>query len=410
MTTRRFISCLLAAAVAICLAGRDAGAKDAHDKAKAKTAPGKSKTHLLVKPKKAKDIDAIAAAAGATVSGSVGDTDYYRVKVGTASTAETTYTVLAANILVDDVSYDDGVDFPEGGGSTIPLFGDDPTSCVSTQTAMTRINAAAARARATGSGVVVAVIDTGIDSTHSLVSGHVSGDGWDFVDGDSNPADVGNGIDDNLDGDVDEGVGHGTFVASIILAIAPDATILPLRALNSDAFGTASGVACAIAYAVQHGAKVVNLSLGTTYNNPAIAAAVTNARSSGVVLTGAAGNDGVSSLDYPAAQGQALGATAVDNADVRAAFSQYGSTADLSAPGVSVIGAFPGAPSGTARWSGTSFSTAMVSGGAALLRQQHPTWTPQDVENRLRNTAVNVSSSNPGTIVGSRLDLDAATQ
>ncbi len=410
MVLRRFAMMALVAAFGSCWAGRDAGAKDAHDKTKAKAAAAKSKTHVLVKPKRAKDIDAIATAAGATVSAAVGDTEYYTLKVGTASTAETTYTVLAADVLVDDVAYDDGVDFPEGGGSTIPLFGDDPTCSISTQAAMTRINAASAHARTTGSGVLVAVIDTGIDATHALLSGHLSTDGWDFVDGDSDPADVGNGVDENGDGDVDEGVGHGTFVASLVLAVAPDATILPLRALNSDAFGTASGVAAAIAYAVEHGAKVINLSLGTTGNNPAIAYAVTNARSSGAVVTGAAGNDGLSSLDYPAAQSQVLGTTAVDGSDVRAAFSQYGSTADLCAPGVEVIGAFPGAPSGTARWSGTSFSTAMVSGGAALLRQQHPAWSVLEIENRLRNTAAIVCSANPGTIVGGRLDLDAATR
>jgi subtilisin family serine protease len=103
---------------------------------------------------------------------------------------------------------------------------------------------------------------------------------------------------------------------------------------------------------------------------------------------------------------------ATDPGDVRADFASYGSAVDLCAPGVDLHGAYPEDP-GTAIWSGSSFSAALVSGAFALLREQHPTWSVSTLVDHVLDTSASISGANPnmsGKLGEGRLDLDAATE
>lgn len=268
---------------------------------------------------------------------------------------------------------------PEGSQSDAPAVGSDyGRSDVETQTAMALIRAPAAHAVATGTGVVVAVLDGGFDAGHEFLAGRLL-PGRDFVDGDDDPSEEANGLDDDGDGLVDEGYGHGTFVASVVLAAAPDARVLPVRVLDSDGRGLASKIAAAILWSVDGGhADVLNLSFGTLGGNRTIASAVRYALASGVTVVAATGNDGSATVvRVPAAIGGVLSVSALDLAGTRAAFANAGPGTTIAAPGADVIGAFPLARYAT--WSGTSFAAAFASGGAALLLQHTPGWSPQQV-------------------------------
>lgn len=247
---------------------------------------------------------------------------------------------------------------------------------------------------ATGAGVVVAVVDSGVDATHPQLSGAV-GAGLDLLD---------TGGDGRTDC-----VGHGTAVASIIAArplpgtpfhgVAPGAIILPVRVSErvDGPDGAAPGaaarsapvaaVAGALRQAVDRGAGVVNLSLTTEHDDPALRDAVRYARSRDVVLVAAAGNRYAAGnpRPYPAAYEGVLGVGAVLPDGTRAPQSQTGDHVDLVAPGAEVTAAARGA--GHRRHTGTSFAAAYVAGAAALVRQYHPALTATQVAARLLATA-----------------------
>ncbi|MGH2534220.1 MAG: S8 family serine peptidase [Thermomicrobiales bacterium] len=263
---------------------------------------------------------------------------------------------------------------------------------------------------ARGDGVVVAVIDTGIDAAHPVFAGRVLATGWNVFEQNGNVADVGNGIDDDGDGFVDEMVGHGTHVAGTIVLTAPGASILPVKALDSDGGGDAFFLAAAIYYAIDHGARVINLSLGSTHDAIVTEEAVADAAGRGIIVTAAAGNlNRFEPEEYPASGGVALGVAATDAQDLKSAFSNFHPALAVSAPGTGIASTVPGG--GYATWSGTSMATPFVSGAAALLLSQNPGWSAAEVNAQLQATAVDVDGANPsfvGLLGAGRLDVVAA--
>jgi len=237
----------------------------------------------------------------------------------------------------------------------------------------------AAHAQASGQGTVVAVLDTGIDTSHPLLAGNIAPGGFNFIAGNDDVVDLVNG--------------HGTFVAGLVHLVAPDAQLLPVVVLDSDGIGNAWSLTKGMFHAIDAGVQVINLSLGSTYKSEAVGDAVEAAKLAGITVVAAGGNWGLGESEreeFPAASSNGLGVASVDDLDVRAAFSNYNSNNYnskfvISAPGTSIPDA--GGPDGFdpdrtiysvlpgdvyGIWEGTSFSTAFVSGAAALLRAQHP--------------------------------------
>ncbi|WP_341718588.1 type VII secretion-associated serine protease mycosin [Micromonospora sp. FIMYZ51] len=239
---------------------------------------------------------------------------------------------------------------------------------------------------ATGAGVTVAVVDSGVDRRHPQLAGRVL-TGTDLLDP---------GGDGTLDC-----VGHGTGVASIIAAVprdgiafrglAPDARILPVRVSEQQVVdGRGSGrtvgpddLAQAIRWAVENGADVLNLSVVLYADHPAVRAAVADAVARDVVVVAAAGNlhGNGDPRPYPAAYDGVLGVGAVGADGMRAAFSQAGSYLDLVAPGTDVLIAAPGR--GHHQAEGTSYAAPFVAATAALLRQYRPELTATEVAARI---------------------------
>lgn len=230
------------------------------------------------------------------------------------------------------------------------------------------------------SEVVVAVLDTGVDIHHPALAGRVL-PGYNAIDGSD---------------DVADSQGHGTHVAGIIAAdgdgpmkgVARNAKILPVKVLGStnDPNGT---IAKGIRYAVDQGAQVINMSFfirQSEKNYDAVMEALDYAHAKGVVLVKSAGNTGKEGLTDPANHPHviAVGALKVNtkkqSAD-RASFSSYGDRLDVAAPGDKVLSLKPGG--GYVSMSGTSMAAPHVVGLVALLRAQHPDWTPDQVRAHL---------------------------
>ena len=253
------------------------------------------------------------------------------------------------------------------------------------QPAIAAIGLSSAHDVALGRGVIVAIIDTGIDPRHPLLRNAYMG-GIDFVDHDSDPSEGANGIDDDGDGNIDEAFGHGTHIAGIVHMVAPEAKLLSVRVLDSDGRGDLQAVSAGVRWAVARGAKVINLSLGSLGRADALQKALEEAEAAGVIVIASAGNWGAETpVEFPARSEHVAAIAAVDANAVPATFSSYGHIVALAAPGVAVRSTYPG--NRYRLWSGTSMATPFVSGTVALLCEIHPTWTLTQVLDRIGDTA-----------------------
>lgn len=248
------------------------------------------------------------------------------------------------------------------------------------QPAWEQISLASAHTRSVGAGIVVAVVDTGVDAAHPALNGRVL-PGFNTLNDTTMTADPAPAPDLNGDGAPDANLmgGHGTHVAAAIAWVAPQAQIMPIVALNADGRTDLFHAAHGIFAAVDGGADVINCSFGTTYVSDTLADAVATAAAEGIPVIAAAGNvtqtataiDGVTP-EFPAAAPTAIGVAAVAaDGNVSSVSKLYGVLA-LSAPGEAIQSAVPGGQ--YAAWTGTSMAAPLVSGTTALLLALHPEW------------------------------------
>lgn len=221
-----------------------------------------------------------------------------------------------------------------------------------------------------GQGVLVAVLDTGIDTRHPAFAGHLNTAlGWDYIGNDADPS------EENWAGagNFSPSFGHGTAVSGVILQVAPNATVVPYRVLSPNGSGKLSNIILAVNDAVSKGAKIINMSLGTVRASVALNDAVGSAIRSGAMVVASSGNSGDENVTYPARSspdvqgslgGGLISVGSVNLSDKKSDFSTYGSSIDVLAPGEAVATAFPGAQRTNA--TGTSFAAPMVSGAVAL--------------------------------------------
>ena len=226
------------------------------------------------------------------------------------------------------------------------------------------------------SGLIIAVLDTGVDGSHpDLASKMIPG--WNVYDNNSNTSDV---------------YGHGTAVAGTFAALSDNLTgvssviwnclIMPLRISDPSGWATSTAVAKALTYAADHGARVANISYAFSTDSTAKTAAQ-YFQSKGGVVTMSAGNDGavLASPDNP----YVLTVSATTSSDLKASWSTTGNLIDLSAPGVGIYATNRGGGYGS--WSGTSFSAPIVAGVAALVISANPNLSPSQVQTILKTSA-----------------------
>ncbi|MCK6481904.1 MAG: S8 family serine peptidase [Planctomycetes bacterium] len=351
---------------------------------------------VMVRLREGADEDEFEQNHGGETEGELLDLEWFEVTVPEGMEAEEFLESLG---LDDDVIEKEPVllsESPEGEQSNVAFTASDATKTdVNTQDGFALAGVLQAQALASGSGIKVAIVDSGLlPGGHPDLAGKVLA-GWDFVDGDADPVDAADGVDNDLDGLTDEGVGHGTFIAGIVAAVAPEARILPVRVLDSDARGSSLRVAKGIVWAVEAGARIINLSIGVRRKSGVIQDALQVARDRGVLVVVSAGNAGMNgTLAFPGGLSDVVTVTAVDGNGVRPSFANVSSKVDLAAPGVDVLAPFGG--SGYARWSGTSFAAPFASAGAALVLSRAPAMDATDAGKVLVDTAVPVDAVNPG--------------
>lgn len=238
-----------------------------------------------------------------------------------------------------------------------------------------------------GSGVRVAILDTGIDPNHAdlRVRGGVNtigGSDW---------------VDRN---------GHGTHVAGTVAALqnsigvvgmAPHADLYAVKVMGDNGSGTLSSLIAGLDWSVNNGMHIVNMSLSTSSDSVALRSAVDRANAAGVLLVAAAGNNGDSSgtgdvIRYPARYESVIAVAATDQNNRRASFSATGAALELSAPGVGIVSTIHG--NRYSSFNGTSMAAPHVAGAAALIWAANPSMKNTDVRRALREGAVNIGIRN----------------
>ena len=272
------------------------------------------------------------------------------------------------------------------------------------------INAPRAWSTTTGSSnVLIAVIDSGLDVSHPDIAGRVvlpEPLGW---SGAPYPSDT-------------DKYTHGTHVAGIAAAagnngvgmagVAWGVKVMPIRVFDypgSPDDGQDSMIAQAIVFAVDHGAQIINMSLGGGDYSQIEADACAYAWRKGAFVVAAAGNNGRDEAFYPASYDYTVGVAATDRKGVRAGFSNYGSLVDLAAPGVSIYSLLPVANGSYGYKNGTSMATPYVAGVAALLKSIHPDYSPDQILTILKTTATDLGAAGRDDFFGAgQIDADAA--
>lgn len=309
-------------------------------------------------------------------------------------------------------------------GSTVPAaYAAQPTWSI--------LGLASAQSMATGNAVV-AVIDTGVDAKHPLlrsvlVSGYdftrnVAGMATDMLDLPQSTAAILEqstaaileqrqvfvlnqstaAILEQSTAAILEGVppafGHGTMVAGLIHYVAPTARIMPLKAFHADGSSELSDILRAIYYAVDNGARVINMSFSTPTASGELSHAAAYAAKRKVICVAAAGNEDQVVKMFPSADSKVIGVGSVTNADRRSVFSNYGGTSNvrIATPGETLVTSYPAGH--YAAVSGTSFSTGLTSGAVALMLQVAPGMSLSDVIDDIGTDAVPVSGFEDGRI------------
>lgn len=233
-----------------------------------------------------------------------------------------------------------------------------------------------------GTNIKVAVLDTGVDTSHSDLN--LAG-GYNFIDNNSNYN------DDN---------GHGTHVAGIIAAldnqfgvvgVAPKADLFALKFLDQNGEGTTADLAKAIDWSIENKMDILNMSFGYSGYDPVINELIRIAYQNGILIVGAAGNEGINSISYPANLSSVIAVGAINEQKEKAPFSNYGNQLEVVAPGVNIYSTYKN--NSYAYLDGTSMASAYVSGYLALLKEKYPNKSNDDLRTLLHKNVLDLGVS-----------------
>ena len=250
-----------------------------------------------------------------------------------------------------------------------------------------------------GDGVTVAVIDSGL-------YGAADGESHEDID----PAKVVSPYNAISGGtNVSDDHGHGTFVAGMIIAninnsagiagIMPNVKLMPIKVSTKDRDASISDVIKAIEYAVDNGADIINMSLGTNDFSEALKTACDNAVEKGVIIVAAAGNDGSSKPCYPAAYDSVIGVGSLTSDNLLAATSQYGESVYVTAPGAGVVSTY-NVSNGYKRSSGTSFASPEAAALAAMAKSIDGTMNQDSFKKLLQDTCTDLGETGHDSLYG----------
>jgi len=273
------------------------------------------------------------------------------------------------------------------------------------QWALAKIKAESAWKVATGSNVTIAVIDSGVDLDHPELAARVV-EGYDFVSDDS---------------EADDDYGHGTLVAGVaaaaanndvgIAGLAWNARIMPVKVLDGQGQGVSSNLTCALYWAADRGADIINISIISFGPSFGMQSAINYAANEGALIFSAAGNlfEEGNPVTYPAAHDNVIAVAATDKDDAHAWFSSAGAFVDIAAPGVGIYSPFPPTHDEYRSVYGTSLATPHGAGLAALVLSAVPSLSSEEVETVIKRSAVDLGDTGKDDKFGhGRIDASAA--
>jgi subtilisin family serine protease len=319
---------------------------------------------VVIDPSTPQALEDLCKAKGAAILGECEGTDYCLVEVPKGTKLEDFLKDLEDEPCVEDAQPDEDVRFPEGDGTTVPAFVDEDLSGIRAQVAVDRIGGRAAQARGRlGVGAVVAVVDTGIDFTHRSSPA-----------ASCRPATTSSTATTTRPTSATAATtprrprGRGRRPRHVRREPDPGGRagrrIMPIRALDGDAMGTA---AASPRDRVGRGGRRHRHQLQRRAQPRPAPHPPGHPVRRGPQHPGHRRREPRGRVDFPAAHPSVVAVASLDLDDVRSPFSAFGPEVDLAAPGEDLLGAHPSSPSGVARWSGTSFASALVSGAFAVV-------------------------------------------
>jgi hypothetical protein len=343
---------------------------------------------LVCKMQPGSDIEVINMTYGTTIKNQLQETHCYLLRVQSGTDAESLAVVINAR---PDVIYcrpNFYLAAPEPYQRSQPFLDLNAVGDFELQMAAVTLDLAAVQEITVGTDEKIAVIDGGVDFYFPLFdtgSAEVLS-GWDYVDDDAVAFDEPGGACS----------GHGTFVAGVLRLVAPEATIISYRVLDTTGEGDGYNIAAAVLQAISDSCCAINLSLGMVGDNDALDDALQFARENDVVVVAAAGNDSSGNnltFPFPASRMNSIAVAALDSMNLKADFSNYGEKVDICAPGTGIYAPYTEDLYGW--WDGTSFSTPFITGLVALMHSINPELDWVDFHNIIRQTATDVDSLNP---------------
>ena len=250
----------------------------------------------------------------------------------------------------------------------------------------------------------VGIVDTGISNNQpSILSNVVAGSS--FVSSSQTIDDSPNNLDSNFNGVLDEGAGHGTMVAGIILQLAPNTPLVIAKSADSDGNGDSWSVLQGIVFCVESETKVINVSLGSRQQLAGFAGFLDWVEQAGAVIVSPIGNNAENKSLYPAGYSNVVCVVGLMPDNTKATFSNWNFVAMVAAPASGVLSAWY--DGGSAVWSGTSMAAPVVSGCLAAALAENPDRSPEEIRNAIRISGRDIDPINPSYTgqIGKLLDF-----
>lgn len=277
-------------------------------------------------------------------------------------------------------------------GGSIPVVWSNDNSYSENSAMLSQIGWYGGKLGRTFRPVKVAILDTGLSPFQPTLWKNVVAS-KNFMDDSTQPYDLPTYIDSNGNGELNDGTGHGSMVAGLVVTMDPKASLIIGRVADSDGNATVWSLISGIAYSVAQGAELINISLGSQTDIPALSDVLDWADEHNVSIVAPAGNTNLNRLTYPAQISKCISIAGVDATDHKSLFSNYSSRVDLSAPSTGVKSAWW--DGSMAVWSGTSFAAPLVTGAISSALHLRPALTSDVLRNRANNGGINIDNLNP---------------
>lgn len=274
-------------------------------------------------------------------------------------------------------------------GSSLGVVGDRFALVQKNVNILNQVGWSSSLATSDGRTVRLAILDTGISRRQTALWAKVDAT-FDAFGGNGDDAPM--GADSNGNGIKDEGIGHGTMVAGIVDQVAPKVRLVVAKVADGDGRSSAWNIVEGLAFAANQGAEIANVSLGSAEAVAAFNDAAEWAESKGVLVVSAIGNTGTDRSWFPARSSKALCVVGLNADDSKAAFSNWDSAADASAPAVGIVSQWWDGSLGV--WSGTSFASPFVAGGLADCLRRTTKQAPRSLIRTTTDSGINVDGLN----------------